>query len=204
MIEATPASSKRRAISSAVSAELSAQPSTATLPSRASGKPDRDPAGMRARGRLDQGRVAHRRGADDHAAHALAEPAFDRRHVADAAAELERDVDAGEDALDRLRVDRLAGEGAVEIDHMQIREALRREGARLRGRVALEHRRARHVTLFQAHADAVLEIDCRKQDHGDQARKFAISRSPSRWLFSGWNWVPTMVSRPTMAVTAPP
>src|SRR6516165_4066835 len=36
MIAATPASSKRRAISSAESSELSAQPSTATLPSRAS------------------------------------------------------------------------------------------------------------------------------------------------------------------------
>ena len=36
MIAATPASSKRRAMSSAVSSDVSAQPSTATLPSRAS------------------------------------------------------------------------------------------------------------------------------------------------------------------------
>jgi hypothetical protein len=28
--------------------------------------------------------------------------------------------------------------------------------------------------------------------------------SPNRWLFSGWNWVPTAVSRPTIAVTGPP
>ncbi len=39
---------------------------------------------------------------------------------------------------------------------------------------------------------------------GFHFRKFAISRRPSRWLFSGWNCVPTMVSRPTIAVTGPP
>ncbi len=40
--------------------------------------------------------------------------------------------------------------------------------------------------------------------HGVQARKLAISLRPSFWLFSGWNWVPAMLSRPIMAVTAPP
>jgi hypothetical protein len=39
---------------------------------------------------------------------------------------------------------------------------------------------------------------------GFQARKFAISLRPSSWLFSGWNWVPAMLSRPTSAVTGPP
>ena len=38
---------------------------------------------------------------------------------------------------------------------------------------------------------------------GRQRRKLAISRKPVAWDFSGWNWVPTMVSRPTMAVTGP-
>jgi len=40
--------------------------------------------------------------------------------------------------------------------------------------------------------------------YGFQRRKFAIIRRPASWLFSGWNWAPTMVSRPTTAVTAPP
>ncbi len=39
---------------------------------------------------------------------------------------------------------------------------------------------------------------------GRQFRKLAMSRSPAAWLFSGWNWVPTIVSRPTMAVISPP
>ena len=35
-------------------------------------------------------------------------------------------------------------------------------------------------------------------------RKFASRCSPAFWLFSGWNWVPTRLSRPTIAVIGPP
>ena len=116
---------------------------------------------------------------------------------------------------------------------MEILEALRLERVRLRRRIAVEHGRARHVALLEPHAGAVLEVDGGEQDHGltragarnghelvpdaggprrprgparhgFHFRKFAISRKPRRWLFSGWNWVPTMVSRPTIAVTGPP
>ena len=135
---------------------------------------------------------------------ALAEPAFDGGHVANAAAELHRDRDRLQDAVHRSGIHRLAGEGAVEIDDVEIFEALRLESMRLRRRIAVEHGRARHVALLQAHGEAVLEVDGREQDHGVHARKLAIKRNPSRWLFSGWNCVPTMVSRPTMAVTGPP
>ena len=134
----------------------------------------------------------------------LLEPGLDRRHVADAAAELHRNCNRLENAVHRRGVHRLAGKGAVEIDHVQIFEALRLEGARLRGRVVVEGARARHVALLQPHAGAVLQVDGGKQDHGVHFRKLAISASPSRWLFSGWNWVPTIVSRPTIAVTGPP
>jgi hypothetical protein len=78
----------------------------------------------------------------------------------------------------------------------------------------VKHGRSRHVALLQAHAHAVLEIDGGKQDHeragrdgaklnhhGFHFRKFAISRRPSRWLFSGWNWVAVTLSRCTAAVT---
>ncbi len=157
-----------------------------------------------ARGILHQLGIAHRRGADDDARHALGEPAFDGRHVAHAAAELHRNADALQDAVDRRRVHRLAGEGAVEIDDVQVFEALGFEGAGLRRRIAVEHGRARHVALLQPHGEAFLQIDGGEKDHGVHLKKFAISASPSRWLFSGWNCVPTMLSRPTMAVSGPP
>ena len=63
-------------------------------------------------------------------------------------------------------VHRLAGEGAVEIDDVQMPEALRLERVRLRRRIAVEHGGARHVALLQAHGEAVLQIDGGKQDHG--------------------------------------
>ena len=146
---------------------------------------DCDTAGMSARCLLDQRRIAHRRRADDDARNAFAEPGVDCRAVADAAAELHRDIYRVENMLDRRGVHRLAGEGAVEIDDVEIFEPLPRERARLRRRVAIEHRRPRHVALLQAHGFAVLEVDRRKQNHGFHRRKFAISARPSFWLFSG-------------------
>ena len=132
------------------------------------------------------------------------QPAAHRLHVAHAAAELHLHRQPGKDAPDRLGVDRLAGEGAVEIDDMQIFESLLGEGARLRGRVGVEHGRLRHVAAQKADAFAVLEVDGGKEDHGRHFRKLAISVRPSVWLFSGWNCVPTILSRATIAVTGPP
>ena len=106
--------------------------------------------------------------------------------------------------IDRSGIHRLAGKGAVEVDDVQIFEALLLEGARLRSRVAMENGRARHVALLQPNGKAFLEVDSGEQDHGCHFKKFAISARPSRWLFSGWNCVPTMLSRPTMAVSGPP
>ena len=64
-----------------------------------------------------------------------------------------RQADGLEDALDRRAVHRLAGERAVEIDHVQPwRKPCVCERVRLRGRVVVEHGRARHVALLQAHA----------------------------------------------------
>ena len=97
---------------------------------------------------------------------------------------------------------------------MQMLEALRLEDVRLRRRIAVEHGGARHVALLQANGEAVLQIDGGKQDHagltlaapthGFHLRKLAISASPSFWLFSGWNCVPAMLSRATIAVIGPP
>ncbi len=81
---------------------------------------------------------------------------------------------------------------------MEPLEALRLEGGALCSGIVVEDRRLVHVALFQAHALAVLEIDGGEEDHGFHLRKLASSRSPSV------NWVPAMLSRPTMAVTDPP
>src|SRR5262249_30377788 len=109
----------------------------------------------------------------------------------------------------------------------------------------VEHGRARHVALLQAHAPAVLEVDGGEEDHrlnsgatsprqtpgsaapaleraklaramdpgirpddrrahGAHFKTFSMSFSPSFALFSGWNCVPAMMPRATIAVTAPP
>src|SRR5581483_3362064 len=161
-------------------------------------------AGIIARGLLDEGRIAHRGSADDDAGDALFEPGFDCRGVAYAAAKLDRNADRFEDALDGARIHRLAGESAVEIDKVQIFKALLLEQARLLGGIAVEDRGARHVALLQADAGAVLQIDGGKEDHGFHFRKLAIKARPRRWLFSGWNCVPTIFSRPTAAAMGPP
>src|SRR6202042_991320 len=130
---------------------------------------DGDAARISARGFLDQRRIAHRRGTDDDAGHALAEPAIDGGAVANAAAELQRNFNGAENALDCRSIHRLAGKGAVKIDQMQIFKALPLERLRLRRRVAVEHGRARHVALLQAHGKTVFEIDGGKQDHGTRS-----------------------------------
>ena len=165
---------------------------------------DGDAAGKVARGLPDQRRVAHRGGAEDHAVDALVEPGDDGVEVADAAAELHRNVDGGEDRLDRRGVHRPPFEGAVEVDHMQPLEALLLEASRLRRRVLIEHGRLVHLALAQPDALSVFQVDGGKQDHGFHRRKLAISASPSFWLFSGWNWVPAILSLATKAVIGPP
>src|SRR6202012_5873009 len=153
---------------------------------------------------LDQFGIAYRRGADDHPRDALREPGFHRFEIANAAAELHRHRNRTKHRLDRLRVHRLAGKGAVEIDNMEIFESLRGKAARLRRGIEGEYGGTGHVALFKTHTLAVLQIDGRKENHGFHFKKFEIKASPKRWLFSGWNCVPMAVSLPTIAVTGPP
>ena len=87
---------------------------------------------------------------------------------------------------------------------MQIVEPVLDERPRLDGGIGVEDGRARHVALHKTNALAVLEIDGGKEDHGRHLRKLAISLKPSVWLFSGWNCVPAILPRATIAVTAPP
>ncbi len=84
---------------------------------------------------MHQRRIAHRRGADDDAFDALAEPGFDGGAVADAAAELHRNFHRAEDAFDRGGIHRLAGKGAIEIDDVQIFKTLQGKDLGLRRRI---------------------------------------------------------------------
>ncbi len=83
------------------------------------------------------------------------------------------------------RVHRLAGESPVEIDNVQIFEALLLECTRLRRRVTMEDSRTRHIALLQPHGESFLQVDGGKEDHGDHFKKFEITARPNFWLFSG-------------------
>ena len=85
--------------------------------------------------------------------------------VADAPAQLHWNLHGREYGFDGRRVDRPAGERAVQIDDVEVFEALGLESQRLGGRIVVEHRSLGHVAELQAHALAVLEIDSRKKDH---------------------------------------
>src|SRR3546814_14347819 len=86
---------------------------------------------------------------------AVVEPGLDGGLVTDAAAELDRQVDGGADRLDGGRIGRPAGKGTVEIDQVQVTEAGRGPGTRLRRRIGVEHGDLRPVALLEAHAFAV-------------------------------------------------
>ena len=123
MIAATPASSKRRPRSSAEISDV-LRPALDRDAAVARVDADRDPAGIEPRRLAHEVGVLDRGGADDDARDALFEPAARpsscrarRRRAAPSSRRRQN-------ALDRLRVHRLAGEGAVEIDDMQIFEAL--------------------------------------------------------------------------------
>ncbi len=118
-----------------------------------------------ARRALHQLRVVHRHGAEDHALQPPAEPALDAGHVADAAAELHVEPRRRENGVHRRAVLRAAGEGAVEVDHVQPGEAGVGKAFRLVRRVAVEHGGARHVALLEAHRVAVLQVDGGIEDH---------------------------------------
>ena len=146
---------------------------------------NRDAAGEFFRGTFHKFGIAHRCSPDDHPRNALCQPGLDRFQIANTAAELHRHRDRLEHGFHRQRVHRPAGKGAVEVDHVEIFEPLRGERLRLRGRIEVEHGRALHVALLEAHALAVLQVDGGKEDHGFHFKKLEIKASPKRWLFSG-------------------
>ncbi len=90
----------------------------------------------------------------------------DGAFIADAAADLDRQIGKGSgDGADRIAIDRLAGKGAVEVDQMQPLGAGRDPTSGHLDRVIGEHGLVLHPPLAQAHAAAVLEVDCGNQQH---------------------------------------
>src|SRR5690242_1463640 len=161
--------------------------------------PGKGPTGL-----ADEIGITRGRGAENDPRDPRLEPACEGGKIADAAAKLHRDGHRRQDRRDSLGIDRATSYGAVEVDDMQPGEALIREGARLRRRTLRVDGCGLHVAAPQPNAAATFQVDGGKQDHGRHLRKFASRPSPKAWLFSGWNWVPAMLSRATMAVRAPP
>ena len=119
-------------------------------------------------GVVQEARVLHRGGADDDVADAVVEVALDRVEVADAAAQLHRDLvaDRADDrrgsrarssACRRTRRSGRPGAGAARPARASA--APSRPGPRRR-------RWPVHVALLQAHAVAVLEVDRGNDQHG--------------------------------------
>ena len=69
-------------------------------------------------------------------------------------------------ALTAALVDRLAGEGAVQVDQVQAARAGVEPAARHRRRVFAEGGGVVHVALFEADAMAVFQVDGGDQQHG--------------------------------------
>jgi len=64
-------------------------------------------------------------------------------------------------------------------------------------------------SLMQAHDAALPQVDRGHHDHAalrlaTPATKFATSRCPTAWLFSGWNCRPSTGPRPTIAAKSCP
>ena len=138
---------------------------------------DNDVAREGAAGVMQKARVLDRGGADDDVADARVEIALDGVEVADAAAQLDRDlVDVvfEREVLHRLQdrlhgglVLRLAGEGAVQVDQVQPARTLLKPVQRHLGGIFGKYGGKLHVALFQADAVTVLEVDGRYEQHGN-------------------------------------
>ncbi len=136
---------------------------------------DDDLARKRAAGLADEFRLLDRLGADDHVADAGAHVVLDGFQRANAAADLDRQIRvAPGDRGDHLAIDRLALEGAVQIDQVQAAAAgldpLGGHGHRVVG----EYRGVVHQALTQTHAGAVLEIDRGNNQHGSNLFKSGV------------------------------
>ena len=141
---------------------------------------DRDPPGMRARRRPHQAGVAQRGGAEDHPRDARAPASASmRRAVADAAAELHRHRDRGEDRLDRRAVDRRPAKAPFRSTRCSQRQPAAAKARACAAGSSPKTVAPVHVAAQQPHAGAVLEVDGGVEDHRRLiARAWARGRKP--------------------------
>ena len=160
---------------------VSAQPSTATRPSRAS-MPTATRPGCAARRRAHQLGVAQRRGAEDHPRDALVEPAPRssrgrgcRRRAAPGPRPRARIASTAAPFTGRPAK---APSRSTRCSHAAAGGG---EGPRLRRRVVAEDRRLRPCAAQQPHALAVLEVDGGVEDHRARSglRRRLIARPPA-------------------------
>ena len=116
------------------------------------------PGNLRAR-LFDELRIGQGGGAQDDAGDAGGQPGFHRRHVADAAAQLDGKIDRGADGFDGIAVGAVAGKGAVQVHAMQPLESLGRKAFGLGGGIGVEDGGVCHHAFFQA--DAIRRLSSR-------------------------------------------
>ena len=127
---------------------------------------DDDVAGILQAQVVDEVWLLHGLGADDDELNAGVQIGIDRLLVADAAADLDRQIGEGlSDTADHLGIDRLSGEGAVQVHHMQATGTGLDPTFGHGHRVVGEDRRILHASLAQPHAFTVFQIDCGYQQH---------------------------------------
>ncbi len=193
MNPAAPAAARRRPRSTAGVSLTSAHPRTATRPSRAS-IPTRIRPGWLRREALHQGGVLQGRGAEDREVDPLPQEALRRGRVADAASQFQGHSHGPADRPHGLEVFRPPGEGSVQVHHVDAAGPLGLPPGRHGARVVGVDRVVLHAALPQAHAPPPLEVDRRDDDHAPpsprtRSQNPRSSASPTRWLFSGWNWL---------------
>ncbi len=105
-------------------------------------------------------------GTKDHARQPFGQPAFDRGHIADTAAQLRRHRAGGQDRLNRRAVHRLTGKSAIQINKVEPFAPGRDKLPGLRGRIVVEHGRLVHFATQQADGVPVFQVDCGVKDHG--------------------------------------
>src|SRR6185369_3232454 len=122
---------------------------------------DDDVAAESRAGIPEEARILDRGGTDDDVAQASVDVLLDRVQVANAAAQLHRDVIAHrpENRFDRGIVLRLAGEGPVQVDQVQPSRAFGQPAAGHGRRVLPKGGGLVHVALLEAHAVAVFQVN---------------------------------------------
>jgi len=113
--------------------------------------------------------ISECRSAEHDAIDAERQPMLDRSAIANPATELHSQTDSTADRRHRCTVQRAPRDRAVEVDDVQPGEAGIGELPSLRRGIAVEDRGGCHIAADEAHANAVLEVDRREQNHGAAA-----------------------------------